>query len=76
MGIVPVERLAVQKGKVSGVGLVLIGQRLGSASGVVFLTIEDKTATANFVVWPQVFEQFRQTVMDGGWMARCSARAR
>ena len=37
-------------------GLVLVRQRPGSASGVVFLTIEDETGIANIIVWPDLFE--------------------
>ena len=38
-------------------------QRPGSAKGVVFITIEDETGIANLIVWPAVFEQFRQAVL-------------
>jgi len=62
-GVMPAEILRRRDGKASVAGLVLIRQRPGSASGVVFLTLEDETATANIVVWPQVFERFRSTVM-------------
>jgi error-prone DNA polymerase len=44
-------------------GLVLVRQRPGSASGVVFVTLEDETGVANIVIWPQIFEQFRAAVM-------------
>lgn len=62
-GVMPAEILRRRDGKASVAGLVLIRQRPGSASGVVFLTLEDETATANIVVWPQVFEHFRSVVM-------------
>ncbi len=52
-----------RSGRVSVAGLVLIRQRPGSASGVIFMTIEDETGVANIVVWPQVFERFRRTVL-------------
>lgn len=45
-------------------GLVLIRQRPGSARGVCFATIEDETGTANLVIWPRVFEQFRKAAMS------------
>ncbi len=62
-GIQPAGRLARLSGRVSVAGLVLIRQRPGTASGVVFVTLEDETATANVIVWPQAFERFRQVVM-------------
>src|ERR1700747_1546230 len=44
-------------------GAVLVGQRRGSAKGVVFMTLEDETGIANIVVWPKVMERFRKEVM-------------
>lgn len=44
-------------------GLVLVRQRPGTASGVIFMTIEDEQAFANVIVWPRVFEAFRPQVM-------------
>ncbi|WFU70236.1 error-prone DNA polymerase [Bradyrhizobium sp. CB2312] len=44
-------------------GVVLVRQRPGSASGVVFMTLEDETGIANVVVWPKVMEQYRKEVM-------------
>ncbi len=44
-------------------GLVLVRQRPGTASGVIFMTLEDETHIANIVVWPKVFEQFRAQVL-------------
>ncbi|TAJ39170.1 MAG: DNA polymerase III subunit alpha, partial [Reyranella sp.] len=44
-------------------GLVLVRQRPGTASGVVFVTIEDEHGIANLVVWPRVFDAHRRTVM-------------
>ena len=59
-------------------GLVLIRQRPGTASGVVFVTLEDEFGIANLVVWPAVFETYRRIVMGArlmGARGRCSARA-
>ena len=42
----------------------------GTASGVIFLTLEDETGVSNVVVWPKVYERFRRIVMGGlraGW---------
>jgi error-prone DNA polymerase len=44
-------------------GLALVRQRPGTASGVIFITIEDETGVANLVVWPGVFERYRRVVM-------------
>ena len=42
-------------------GLVIGRQRPGTASGVVFMTLEDETGFVNLVIWNQVFE--RQAVL-------------
>jgi error-prone DNA polymerase len=55
--------------RVSVAGLVLVRQRPGSAKGVIFLTIEDETGTANLVVWPKVFEALRPIVIGGRFIA-------
>ncbi|MBT6096369.1 MAG: error-prone DNA polymerase [Rhodospirillaceae bacterium] len=44
-------------------GLVTARQRPGSAKGVMFVTLEDETAHANLIVWPDVFETFRRQVL-------------
>jgi len=44
-------------------GVVLIRQRPGSAKGVCFITIEDETGVANVVVWPDMMEKHRRTIM-------------
>ena len=46
-------------------GLVITRQRPGTASGVIFLTLEDETGTANVVVWKKVYETFRKAVIAG-----------
>jgi len=51
--------------RVSVCGLVITRQRPGTASGVIFLTLEDETGVSNIVVWPKVYEQFRRIVMGG-----------
>ena len=50
-------------------GLVITRQRPGTASGVVFVTLEDETAIANIIVWSSVFERFRRVVMTGRLIA-------
>lgn len=46
-------------------GLVLVRQRPGTAKGVIFLTLEDETGTANIVVWANIYEKFRRAVIAG-----------
>jgi error-prone DNA polymerase len=46
-------------------GLVTCRQRPGSASGVLFLTLEDETGSSNVVVWQRTQQQFRQALMSG-----------
>ena len=45
-------------------GLVTCRQRPGSASGVLFLTLEDETGNSNIVVWKRTQQQFRQALMS------------
>ena len=37
-------------------------QRPDTASGVVFVTLEDETGTANAIVWPSIFERYRLVI--------------
>ncbi|MEM1381091.1 MAG: error-prone DNA polymerase [Pseudomonadota bacterium] len=46
-------------------GLVTTRQRPGTASGVIFITLEDDTGSLNVIVWPKVFEKHRREVMTG-----------
>ena len=50
-------------------GLAIVRQRPGTASGVIFMTIEDETDIANIVVWPKVFETFRPVVLGARFVA-------
>jgi error-prone DNA polymerase len=56
-------------GRVTVAGLVLVRQRPGSAKGVIFLTLEDETGTANAIVWPKVFEALRPIVIGARFIA-------
>jgi error-prone DNA polymerase len=58
---------------VSVCGLVITRQRPGTASGVIFLTLEDETGVSNVVVWPKIYERFRRMVM-GGRLLRVTGR--
>ncbi len=69
----PHDRLAEAKGRITVTGLVITRQRPGTASGVIFLTLEDETGTANVVVWKKVYETFRKAVIAGR-LVRVSGR--
>jgi error-prone DNA polymerase len=45
--------------KVSIAGMVICRQRPGTASGVVFVTMEDEYGFSNLVLWSKVFETYR-----------------
>ena len=45
-------------------GLVLVRQRPATASGVLFMTLEDETGIANVVVWVREQERFRSAVLE------------
>ncbi len=45
-------------------GLVTCRQRPGSATGVVFLTLEDETGNSNIVVWNRVLTRFRAALLQ------------
>jgi error-prone DNA polymerase len=45
--------------RVSTAGMVICRQRPGTASGVVFITMEDETGFVNLILWSQTFEKWR-----------------
>jgi DNA polymerase III alpha subunit len=55
--------------RVTVAGLVIIRQRPGTASGVIFKTLEDETDIANAIVWPKIFERFRPVVLGARLVA-------
>ena len=55
--------------RVTVAGLVLVRQRPGSASGTIFLTLEDETGVSNIIVWPKVFEMNRPAVIAARFLA-------
>ncbi|WP_417672580.1 error-prone DNA polymerase [Pseudodonghicola sp.] len=59
--------------RVSVCGLVITRQRPGTASGVIFLTLEDETGVSNIVVWPKMYQRFRRAVI-GGRLLRVTGR--
>jgi error-prone DNA polymerase len=54
-------------------GLVLVRQRPGTATGVVFITIEDETGIANLVVWSSLSERQRRVVLSASMLC-CHGR--
>lgn len=50
-------------------GLVLVRQRPGTASGVIFMTLEDETGAINVIVWPKLFAQARKIVLGARLLA-------
>ena len=42
----------------------MIRQRPNTAKGVLFVTLEDDTGIANIILWPSVFKQYRQIIMN------------
>jgi single-strand DNA-binding protein len=51
--------------RITVAGLVILRQRPGTAKGVIFLTLEDETGTANIVVWRKLYDRFRRAVIAG-----------
>lgn len=50
--------------KATVAGAVITRQRPGTASGLIFLTLEDETGYANVIVMPHVYEKYRQMVLE------------
>ena len=50
-------------------GLVTLRQRPSTASGTVFITLEDETGMVNVVIWPRVWERQRATFLHGRVLA-------
>jgi len=50
---------------IEAAGVVTHRQRPGTASGVVFLSLEDETGIINVIVWPKLVERYRQAVLEG-----------
>ncbi len=54
-----------ENGPVTVLGAVITRQRPATASGVVFITLEDETGSANLIVWKNTFTKYRTQVMQG-----------
>ena len=69
MAAKPYERLSIA-------GLVLFRQRPETAKGIVFVTLEDETGSANLIVRPQIWEQYRRiarraaVLSASGWVEK------
>ena len=72
-GLTPHSALAQGPTRVSVCGLVITRQRPGTASGVIFITLEDETDVCNVIVWPKIYERFRRVVI-GGRLLRVTGR--
>lgn len=55
--------------RVEVAGLVLARQRPGTASGVLFMTLEDESGATNIIVWPRVLERFRRQAIASKMVA-------
>ncbi len=56
----------LDEGWVKVAGMVLIRQRPGTASGIVFETLEDETGIVNLIVKPDIYERFRPAARYAG----------
>ena len=43
--------------------MVICRQRPGTAKGVCFITLEDETGFSNFVVYADLFQRYRRTIV-------------
>jgi error-prone DNA polymerase len=50
--------------RVRTAGLVICRQRPGTAKGIVFLSLEDETGTANAIVYPDLYEKYRLLIAE------------
>ncbi len=59
--VTPCEKLkaARHRQRISVAGLVTHRQRPGTAKGIVFMTLEDETGSANLIIRPPVWERFK-----------------
>jgi error-prone DNA polymerase len=46
-------------------GIVLVRQRPGTASGIIFMTLEDECGIANLVLRPHIYDRFRRAARHG-----------
>ena len=65
LGVMPAAGLKQARSgrKIEVAGVILVRQRPATATGVLFLTLEDETGIANAIVWRDRFEAQRRTIM-------------
>jgi error-prone DNA polymerase len=65
LGVTPAQDLPRVRngGLVRVAGSVIVRQRPGTAKGIMFLSMEDETGIFNIVVMPDLFEQYRLTLV-------------
>jgi error-prone DNA polymerase len=65
LGVTPAKDLSKvpHGGLVRVAGAVIVRQRPGTAKGIMFLSMEDETGIANVVVMPDMFDQYRLTLV-------------
>jgi len=68
--VLPAERLCTTHNgeKVRVAGIVTHRQRPGTASGVVFVTLEDETGSVNLIVWKAIVESQRDALLGSRLM--------
>ena len=49
-------------------GLVITKQRPGTASGVIFVTLEDETGCSNLIVWKKIADEQREVLLNARLM--------
>jgi error-prone DNA polymerase len=54
--------------RVSYAGLVICRQRPATASGTVFMTMEDETGFVNLIIWKSAFEKFRSLIITSAFL--------
>jgi error-prone DNA polymerase len=55
--------------RVRACGMVTMRQRPMTASGTLFLTLEDETGYVNTVIWPRLFEKQRAEILGASLLA-------
>ncbi len=76
--VTPNEKLTIarHKQRISVAGLVINRQRPSTAKGIVFMTLEDETGSANLIVRPQIWERYQPiarakiALIADGWIER------
>ncbi len=74
-GVVSSDRLknCVENQRIQVAGLVICRQQPPTASGVLFITLEDEGGFINLVIWKKVFEQYREALLTQSFLV-CGGR--